>query len=358
MYYVFFASIFGLIIGSFLNVVIHRIPRGESIVSPGSHCPACRNPIGAFDNIPLLSYVLLRGRCRNCNIRVSSVYPFVEAITALLFIAIILKSGPSWQAMLEMIFACVMLALVFIDARHHLLPNMITYPAFLFALAAATVLGGLGDWASGTIGISIVIPALELGISPLRAALIGGFLFALAAPGFWLLDRLDLVLFNKYFEWEEMNEEGERDEEAIESRYRLTIYGTMIAGLLVAAGWAFAVIYFSPNEPQAFDDAYKGLLGASGGALLGGGLIWWLRAVYFYIRGFEGMGLGDVKMMAIVGAFLGWRGTFGVLLLGSIIGVVVGSILAFRGKQGFKTPLPFGVCLGIASLIVLLIAKH
>jgi prepilin signal peptidase PulO-like enzyme (type II secretory pathway) len=360
VYYVFFTSAFGLMIGSFLNVVIQRVPLGKSIVMPGSHCPVCKKPINKFDNIPLLSYVLLHGRCRNCKTQISPIYPLVELLTALLFVAVIFKTGPTWEALLEMGFVSVMLALVLIDFRHHLIPNVITYPAFVFALVAAAARSGWGEQTIRTFEFSIIIPALNSEFVAWRAALVGGLLIALAAPGFWLLDHLDLILFNKYFEWNETSEDSESDGvddkewEKIERRQNRVIYLAMILGLLLALLWVVAIFKYSPIDTQTYEDAYHGLLRASAGALIGGGLIWWLRAVYFFVRGFEGMGLGDVKMMSIVGAFLGWQGMFGVLLLGSILGSVVGVILAFRSKRGLKTALPFGVCLGIAALVVLL----
>jgi prepilin signal peptidase PulO-like enzyme (type II secretory pathway) len=349
-YYVFFAFIFGLLIGSFLNVVIGRVPLDESIIFPGSHCPACGNPIRPLDNIPLISYALLRGRCRSCGGRISPIYPLVEILTALLFVAIIYKTGPQREALLDMAFACIMLALIVIDARHMLLPNAITYPGFIFAIAAATVRGGWGIGAGGDLAIlGAGLPEFD----PWRTAFFGGLLLAVAAVGFQLLDRLDLILFNKYFEWAEMNEESPGNRDADDHRRKTG--ATLIIGSLIAVIWAVTVIKFSPNEQFAFEESYNALLGASVGAFLGGGLIWGLRAVYFYVRGIEGMGLGDIKMMSISGAFLGWRGVIGVLLISSILGVVAGIILALRSKQGLGTALPYGVCLGIASLIVMMI---
>jgi prepilin signal peptidase PulO-like enzyme (type II secretory pathway) len=371
-FYVVFAFLFGLAIGSFLNVVIHRVPRGESVARPGSHCPSCDTAIRAFDNIPLLSFAILRGRCRQCRARIAPVYPLVELLTALVFVALIFKTGPAWEVLLEFVFASVMIALIFIDARHHLLPNVITYPAFVFALAGATARAGWGEQTSFTIDISIIIPGLESEFEPWRAALFGGLLIALAAPGFWLLDKLDSILFGKYFEWEEIDEEageekGEEKDKAMdeaearremekERRHDRAIYATMIIGLIAALAWAAMVVSFSANDQRVYEEAYSGLLRASAGALIGGGLIWWIRAVYFLVRRLEGMGLGDVKMMSVVGAFMGWQGSFGVLLLGSILGSVIGVIAAYRSKRGLKTPLPFGVCLGIAALVVMLTA--
>ena len=352
--YPFFAFIFGLIIGSFLNVVIRRVPRGESIVFPGSRCPACGNPIRSIDNIPLISYLLLRGRCHNCDMRISLVYPTVEFLTGLIFAAIIYKTDLRWEALLDMVFASVMLALIFIDALHRLLPNLITYPAFIFAMVAATVRGGWGEQPIHTFDISILFTVEAAEFVVWRAALFGGLLFVLAAPGFWMLDRLDLILFNKFLEWEEMDEEPEAVDKATDHRYRRAVITTMILGLALAVIWAVAVIKFSPNDKETYESAYDGLLRASVSALIGSGFIWWLRAAYFYIRGLEGMGLGDVKMMSIIGAFLGWQSMFSVLLLGSILGVVIGLVLAYRSKRGLKTALPFGVCLGVAALIVLL----
>jgi prepilin signal peptidase PulO-like enzyme (type II secretory pathway) len=348
-YYLFFAFIFGLLIGSFLNVVIHRIPLNESIIFPGSHCPACGKPIRPLDNIPLISYALLRGRCRSCSARISPVYPLVEILTALLFVAIIYKTGANREALLNMAFACTMLALIMIDVRYLMLPNAITYPGFIFAIAAAPLRGGWGIRAGGGFDLFMTIPEFD----PWRAALFGGLLLALAAVGFRMLDRVDLILFNKYFEWAEMNEGGPGGGDAEDHRSNTRV--TMIIGLLIAVIWAVAVIKFTPNERFEFEEAYDALLRASVGAFLGGGLIWGLRAIYFYVRGVEGMGLGDVKMMSICGAFLGWRGVIGVLLISSILGVVAGIVLAIRSRQGLATPLPYGVCLGIASVIVMLI---
>jgi len=353
------AFVLGLIFGSFLNVVIHRVPRGESIVFPGSHCAACGAPIKAFDNIPLVSFALLGGRCRSCRARISLSYPAVELGAGLTFVAIVFKTGPSWEALLEFAFACVMISLVFIDARHQLLPDVITYPAFLFALIGVTARAALGEQSAPTLDVSTLFPGLQTEFSPWRAALFGGALFATAAPAFWLLDRLDPILFGKYFDEEvvEQTKICSRQTEVCP-----TIRATMIIGVIAAVAWAAMAVFLSPNHQQAIQaigDAYDGLLRAGAGALIGGGLVWCIRALYFFIRGFEGMGLGDIKMMSVVGAFLGFGGAMGVLLLGSIIGVIAGLILIYyrgSGGPGFKTPLPFGACIGVASLIMMILS--
>ncbi|MEP7339564.1 MAG: prepilin peptidase [Acidobacteriota bacterium] len=366
--YVIAASVFGLVIGSFLNVVIHRVPLGESIVFPSSHCTACGATLRAYDNIPILSFVLLRGRCRNCSQRISWRYPLVELLTACIFAAIVLKTGPTWEALLEMAFASVMIALIFIDAIHHLLPNVITYPAIIFAVAAAIARAGWGEHQTGAPEIPIIIPALIPVFTVWKAALAGGLLIALAAPCFWLLDRLDLILYNKYFDWQEMDEEGEATtdeadkaeeidevaEAAAERRYHRAITACLIFGLFAGVTWAALCIFISAKDPQGFTQAYSGVWRALAGALAGSFPIWWLRAIWFYVRGIEGMGLGDVKLMVIIGAFLGWQGVFGVMLIGSIAGSVAGAILMWRNKSGGRTALPFGACLGSAALIVIL----
>jgi len=383
-FYAASAFVLGLIFGSFLNVVIHRVPRGESVVFPRSHCAACGAPVKAFDNIPLVSFALLGGRCRSCRARISFSYPMVELFAGLMFVAIVFKTGPSWEAFLDFAFACVMISLVFIDARHRLLPNVITYPAFLFALIGATARAASGEWLSPAFDISILLPGLQSEFAPWDAALFGGALIAIAAPSFWLLDKLDPILFGKYFDWEEIDDNprerspGDADKDACaahgkdrltyasrqdeqrlqefsdaERRHNRAIRATMIIGVTAAIAWALAVVFLSSKYQPVFEDAYDGLIRASAVALISGGLIWLIRALYFFIRGFEGMGLGDIKMMSLVGAFMGFSGALGALVLGSIIGVITGLILIYRDGREFKTPLPFGTCLGVASLIVM-----
>jgi prepilin signal peptidase PulO-like enzyme (type II secretory pathway) len=358
-FYAVSAFILGLIFGSFLNVVIHRVPRGESIVFPGSHCGACGAPVKSFDNIPLLSFALLGGRCRSCRARIPFSYPMVELGAGLIFVAIVFNTGPTWEAIFEFAFACVMIALIFIDARHQLLPNAIIYPALLFAAVATPARAALNgrqltDLAPD-LDISILFPGLQPEFTPWRAALIGGSLFAMAAPGFWLLDRLDPILFGKYFD-REKDGEGAAGQTSASNTIRLT----MILGVAVAAAWAASAVLLSSSSQPVFEDAYGGLLQAGAGALIGGGLVWCIRALYFFIRGFEGMGLGDIKMMSVVGAFGGLSGALSVLMIASVLGAVTGLILIFIKKAGssgreFKTPLPFGAFLGAAALIIMIL---
>lgn len=129
-----FVFVFGSAIGSFLNVVIHRVPNEESIVFPNSACPKCGDPIKAYDNIPILSWLLLRGKCRNCKEPISIRYPFVELLTAFVFLLVYWKLGFTPFLPVALVFAAVMIALIFIDAEHMILPNVITYPLLLFAV--------------------------------------------------------------------------------------------------------------------------------------------------------------------------------------------------------------------------------
>jgi leader peptidase (prepilin peptidase)/N-methyltransferase len=141
------SAIFGLAVGSFLNVVIYRVPKGESIVSPPSACPSCASPIAPVDNIPVLSWLLLRGRCRTCGSPISVRYPLIEAATAALFVGLLLRMGFIWQVPAFFVLTAGLLALACIDLEHLLLPKKIVYPVTglvgaLLILAAAIT----GQW--------------------------------------------------------------------------------------------------------------------------------------------------------------------------------------------------------------------
>jgi len=135
------AGLFGLVVGSFLNVVIHRVPRRESIVWPASHCPSCETPIKPYDNIPVLSWLILRGRCRSCSEHISARYPLVELLTALVFAGIALVNGFDEDLALELPFSAVLIAVAFIDLDHRIIPNRILLPAAVYGL----VVGALVD---------------------------------------------------------------------------------------------------------------------------------------------------------------------------------------------------------------------
>jgi leader peptidase (prepilin peptidase)/N-methyltransferase len=259
-------GVMGAIIGSFLNVVIHRVPREESVVLPSSRCPSCGAVIAFYDNLPVLSYLMLGGRCRSCKLHISARYPAVEALTALLWLAVVWRHGISFALPFDLIFVTAVIALIFIDAEHMILPNVITYPGIAFALIAR-----------------IAIP------------------FLLGEPYF---DDLPMLM------------------------------GGILYGMPV---WAAS------------------LVGALIGALVGGGSLWLMGWTWEKLRGIEAMGLGDVKMMFMVGAYLGWRLTILNIFLGVLSGSLIGiALMAWQGKRNMQMLLPFGVFLGIGAIAALL----
>jgi len=264
------AGIFGAVIGSFLNVVIHRVPRDESVVLPSSRCPACGAVIAFYDNVPVLSYVMLGGRCRSCKVHISARYPAVEALTALLWVAVAWRDGLSFALPFDLIFVTAVTALIFIDAEHMILPNAITYPGIAFALIAR-----------------IALPLL------------------MGEPHF---DDLPMLM------------------------------NGLLAGMPVLAA---------------------SLVGALLGALAGGGSLWLMGWIWEKLRGVEAMGLGDVKMMFMVGAYLGWRLTILNIFLGVLSGSLIGiGLMLQQGKRDMKMLLPFGVFLGIGAIAALLFGSQ
>lgn len=257
-------------IGSFLNVVIHRLPREQSIVFPNSTCPTCSARIKAYDNIPILSFLILRGKCRACGAPISPRYPAVEALTGLLFAAVTWHDGLSFALGFDLAFTASILALLFIDAEHMILPNAITYPGILFALITRAV-----------------VPYL-------------------AGPSHF--DDLPQLL---------------------------TLF------------------------PPAWPMWMVSLIGAAIGALAGGGSLWLMGFLWEKLRGVEAMGFGDVKMMVMVGAFLGWRLTILTILIGALSGSLVGiSLMLKRGTRDLQMMLPFGIFLGIGSIVSLIIGTR
>jgi leader peptidase (prepilin peptidase) / N-methyltransferase len=132
-------GVLGAVIGSFLNVVVHRLPRGESLVSPGSRCPGCGKEVAPYDNVPIVSWLVLRGRCRNCGTRISARYPAIELLTAAAFAAVALARGVDDDLVLYLPFVAMLIAVAFIDLEHRIVPNKIVVPAAVFAVAAGAV---------------------------------------------------------------------------------------------------------------------------------------------------------------------------------------------------------------------------
>lgn len=267
--YIFF-FLFGSAVGSFLNVVIHRVPLEESIVFPNSACPKCGKKIKPYDNIPILSWFFLRGKCRNCNDPISIRYPAVELLTAILFVLTFWQIGFTWFLLVAVVFVTVIISLIFIDSEHMILPNVITYPLLIFAVLVRVAL----PLAFGESGLFS-----DLGHYPL----------------------------------------------------------TLIAGQPV---WLVS------------------LAGAILGGLFGGGSLWVVGELWKRLRGVDAMGLGDVKMMFGVGALLGWRLTLLSIFIGALTGAIAGiAVISHRKDKDLQAQIPFGIFLGIGSIVALLFGE-
>ncbi len=230
------AALFGAVVGSFLNVCIYRLPLGSSIVFPASACPNCRRELSWYENVPIVSWMILRGRCRTCRAPIGVRYPLVEAITAAMFAAAFWYYG--WTPLLasRLIFGCALLVLFAIDLEHHLLPNAITLPG-------------------------IVV----------------GFLFS----------------------------------------------------LVTEPGWESSLI----------------------GIVAGGGVLLATFYLWLWIRKIEALGMGDPKMLAMIGAFLGWKLTLLTLMLASFLGSIIGVLMIATRRGGLASQLPFGCFLALGAAV-------
>ncbi|MGD8834148.1 MAG: prepilin peptidase [Desulfobacteraceae bacterium] len=234
----------GMCIGSFLNVCIYRIPNGSSIVRPPSSCPVCNASIKWFDNIPVVSYILLRGRCRGCKTRISIRYPIVEMLTGLFAVITWMEFGLSLSALIYFFFITILLVITFIDIDHRIIPDIISLPCIPLGFALSFVLPSI-TWIDSLLGIAL-----------------GG-------------------------------------------------------GSLLAIAWGY----------QLF-------------------------------RGKEGMGGGDIKLLAMIGAFLGWKGVLFTIMASSFTGTAVGIIMMIRAGGGMKMALPFGPFLAIGAILYLFVGPQ
>ena len=238
----FLLFLLGAAVGSFLNVCIHRIPEGKSIVRPPSHCPSCGRAIRVHDKIPILSYLILRGRCRDCGWRIPIQYPLVESMGGLSLLALFLKFGWSLKVPIYFVFLSSLIVIAFIDARRGIIPDRVSLPILL---------------------IGLLLSPFHLGL------------------------------------WE-----------------------------------AFL------------------------GAVTGGSLLFLIGTAYYHTTGREGMGGGDVKLLAMIGAFLGWKGALLSLFLGSLVGSMVGiSMALWKGGEIGKTTVPFGPFLSLGAVVYLLLLE-
>jgi leader peptidase (prepilin peptidase)/N-methyltransferase len=235
----FFVFAMGIAVGSFLNVCIHRLPRRESVITLASHCSTCARPLLWFENVPLFSYMLLRGFCRTCHARISIVYPLVEMTTGLLFVAHYWQLGWRLLTVSRLIFISVMVVLCVIDLKHRILPDAITLPGIVF-----------------------------------------GFFFS------WFMEP----------------------------------------------GWQSSLT----------------------GIVFCGGAMFVIREIYYWIRNEEGIGMGDIKMLGMIGAFLGWKLTLLTLMLSVFLGSVVGVLVVVAGRGDMKHALPFGPLLSVFAVLAVL----
>ncbi len=232
--------IFGALVGSFLNVVILRLPEEDgSLVYPPSHCPKCMTRLSWFENIPLFSFLLLRGKCRHCQGKISWQYPVVEVLMSLLSAAVVMRFGLSATAAGYFIFCAALLSIIWIDIHQQIIPDIISIPG-----------------------------------------IIAGFLFS---------------FFNSFIDWK--------------------------ASLI--------------------------------GLLVGGGTLYAIALIYYLLRKQEGMGGGDIKLLAMLGAFLGWQSLPFILFMSSVTGSIVGIIAMIQQKKGGNTRIPFGPFLSCAALAYL-----
>lgn len=262
------AIIAGLVVGSFLNVCIYRIPREESVVTPPSSCTACGVPIRWYDNIPVLGYLLLRGRCRDCGENISIRYPVIELLTAVTF-AVILKNGFDPRVMvLYWALASAYIVIAVIDIDYKIIPDVISLPSLTIAPAVAFM-------------VMQLVPS-----------------------------------------------------------------GVHAVSWLVESASGYAMVGLSPRLDQAVESLV--------GILVGGGILWGIAAGYEFLRKQEGMGFGDVKLLAMIGGFQGWEASIFSLIVGSMLGTVVGvgAMLLRRGRLDME--IPFGPFLVAGAMIHML----
>ncbi len=401
--YFFVAAVaaLGAIIGSFLNVVIHRVPREESVAFPASHCPSCDTAIRPYDNIPVISWAVLRGRCRSCRAPISARYPAVELLTGALFaLTYLLHSGLTLSLPFDLAFVAAVVALVFIDAEHMLLPNVITYPGAALALVARAVVPNLYGVAvlGALIGsfLNVVIhrvpreesiafpashcPSCATAIRPydnipvVSWAVLRGRCRSCRSPisaRYPGVELLTAALFALTF----LLHSGL----TLSLPFDLAFVAALVALVFIDAehmilpdvinypGFALALVARAvvPNlyGVASIDDGQVpawllSLGGALLGALVGGGFLWLVGWLWERFRGVEAMGLGDVKMMFMVGAYLGWPLTLLTIFVGVLGGSVAGvAMMARRGERDMQMLLPFGIFLGLGALLSLFFGR-
>ena len=325
------AGLFGAILGSFLNVVVYRLPRNESVVTPRSRCPKCGTMVSWYDNVPVLSWLVLRGRCRHCGNPISIQYPLVEAAVALTWALSFYYLGVSWEALSAAVFITLLLGILLTDAQHFIIPDELS-------------LGGLA------VGMTFAIMSDAFAL-PVRAGLVA----------------LYLVTAGLYFVSERR---VARQAAALPPGHRLpAAHPTydLVVLLPVVVVWLGHYLLQRLQGATVYSASTVGF--ACTGALTGFGLLWLVKAAgnTALRRGWIGgqeitetlgadepvsaMGGGDLKMMAMIGSFLGWRGVILTIFLGALTGTVVYLPFLFRQK---KPLVPFGIYLALGAFVTLL----
>jgi leader peptidase (prepilin peptidase)/N-methyltransferase len=328
---------FGCMVGSFLNVCIHRMPLGLSVVSPPSHCPHCKYSIPWYLNVPLLTWLMLRGKCRNCGAPISVRYFLVELLTGLMFLAAWLGYGrqSAWVALVYCLFLAGLIAATFIDFEHFIIPDEIT----------------IGGMVVGFV-LSFLIPSLhgaETIAASAKASLIGlcvggGVIYAILRAGKLLFGRQKVEL--------------PADTKIVFGESTVVLPDKEIAygDLFYRKGDAIVI---KARTVEMVDRGYRDVEVRLSPELLRIGTdefnpedVKHLEAVSAEITlPREAMGFGDVKFMAAIGAFLGWQSTLFSLMVSSMIGAAVGVLFIIMGKREWSSRLPYGPYIALAALI-------
>lgn len=339
LYLDFVAFVFGAAIGSFLNVCVHRMPRGESIVSPPSHCPHCNQPIRWFDNLPLISYLALRGRCRNCHASITPRYFLVELLTGALFLMVVLKFG--WQGIVPIYWLLLagLIASTFIDFEHYIIPNELTYGGVVAGFCLSILVPGLQHAASR--------PAAAL--SSFLGLLCGGLtLFLVAEFGKLAFGRLKVPLppgTAIRFADNALHLDGDSMPfEEIFSRASDRI--RFRASMLKFQEQAFENVAVNVSETTI---EIKSDAGVSQHALAEIGPVEATTELIVIPR--EAMGLGDAKLLAAIGAFLGWKALPFVVMASSVAGGVVSLALIVARRRDWQAKIPFGPYIALGAVV-------